>query len=251
VKTPDPFSSVVLDKAPEVYRAAWDSKPILRAIYHDLYRHLVAFCRPGRTLEIGGGSGNLKTLLPEVISTDIQVSPWLDAVADAQALPFAEATFDNVVMVDVLHHLGRPKLFFAEAQRVLKPGGRILMIEPGITPVSWLFYSLLHDEPVRMGIDPLADKPLLDENDPWDANQAIPTLLFGSHRGRFEKAFPALSLRQVKRLSLFAYPLSGGFKSWQLLPTIWVRPLLSLEERLMPFLGRLMSYQLLVVLERR
>jgi SAM-dependent methyltransferase len=249
VTSPAPADAA--DRAPESYRAAWESKPVLRAIYHDLYRHLTESCRPGRTLEIGGGSGNLKTLLPEVVSSDIVVSPWLDTVADAQALPFDDAVFDNVVMVDVLHHLGRPKLFFAEAERVLRPGGRIVMIEPGITPVSWLFYTLLHDEPVRMRVDPLADTPLLDETNPWDANQAIPTLLFGGDCKRFEAAFPALAVQRVERLSLFAYPLSGGFKSWQLLPTSTVGPLLSFEEKVMPLLGRLMAYRLLIVVERR
>lgn len=248
--TQSPVNIVTQERAPESYRAAWEAKPVLRAIYHDLYRRIAEGCRSGRTLEIGGGSGNLKTLLPQVVSTDIQESPWLDAVANAQSLPFADGSFDNIVMVDVLHHLGRPKLFFAEAERVLRPGGRVLMIEPGITPISWLFYALLHDEPVRMRVDPLADTPLLDENNPWDANQAIPTLLFGGNCKRFEAAFPSFVVRRVQRLSLFAYPLSGGFKSWQLLPTGWVKPLLSFEERIMPLVGRLMAYRMLVVVDR-
>ena len=45
---------------PEHYRAIWRKKPALRAVYGDIYRRIDARRRPGRTLEIGGGSGNLK-----------------------------------------------------------------------------------------------------------------------------------------------------------------------------------------------
>ena len=43
---------------------------------------------------------------------------------DAEALPFADATFDAVVGNFVLLHLGRPERAVAEAARVLAPGGR-------------------------------------------------------------------------------------------------------------------------------
>ena len=244
-------SGAASERAPETYRAAWESKPVLRAIYQHLYRRIAMECTTGKSLEIGGGSGNLKSLLPDVFSTDIVLSPWLDAVADAQRLPFATQSFDNIVMFDVLHHLGRPKLFFVEAARVLRRGGRVVMVEPGITPISWAFFKLLHDEPVRLSVDPLSDASVLDETDPWDANQAIPTVLFGRDRTRFEAMFPELRVARVERLSLFAYPLSGGFKKWQLVPTRWVEPLLTLEDLAMPLLGRFMSYRLLVVIERR
>jgi hypothetical protein len=51
-------------------------------------------------------------------------------------------------------------------------------------------------------------------------------------------------------LSLFAYPLSGGFKSWSLLPHKWVYFVLKIEEKLLPILGRLMAFRLMVVLEK-
>src|SRR3546814_18467176 len=96
-------------------------------------------------------------------------------------------------MLDVLHHIERPGVFFAEAARVLRPGGRLVMIEPGITPVSWLFYKLLHPEPVDMSADPLAEVAPDPARDPFaDANQALPTLLFARsrYRLRFAMTFP-------------------------------------------------------------
>ena len=137
------------------YRHAWQRKPALRAIYADYYRRIAAWARAGATLELGGGSGNLKDHLVDIETTDIQHAPWLDAVADAQALPFRDEGFANVVMFDVLHHIERPRRFLAEVQRVLTPGGRLIVVEPDITPLSGLFYRLFHPEPVDMGEDPL------------------------------------------------------------------------------------------------
>src|SRR3546814_1516749 len=157
-------------------------------------------------------------------------------------------------MLDVLHHIERPGVFFAEAARVLRPGGRLVMIEPGITPVSWLFYKLLHPEPVDMSADPLAEVAPDPARDPFaDANQAIPTLLFARarYRRRFAMTFPGLRFAARAWLSLFAYPLSGGYRSWSLVPEAVVGPLLKLENWLLPLLGPIMAFRLAIILERR
>jgi hypothetical protein len=51
-------------------------------------------------------------------------------------------------------------------------------------------------------------------------------------------------------MSLFAYPLSGGFKPWSLLPAAAAGPLLTLEHMLEPALAPLMAFRLLAVMER-
>ncbi|HVJ54193.1 MAG TPA: class I SAM-dependent methyltransferase [Aliidongia sp.] len=239
------------DERPFDYRVVWEEKPALRAIYRSYYQEILARCRPGRTLEIGGGSGNMKNFAPAVISTDILPAPWLDAVADAQRLPFASESFDNIVMFDVLHHVERPRMFLDEAARVLRSGGRIVMIEPAITPLSGLFYRNFHPEPVDMSADPLVDGPLDPARDAFEANQAIPTLLFSRQKARLASEFATLRLVESRRLALFTYPLSGGFRSWSLLPGTFVRPLLRIEQWLEPILGWFMAFRMIVVIERR
>lgn len=234
----------------EGYRTVWQEKPVLRAIYEDFYRRIMAASRPGLVLEIGGGSGNLKQFATHVTSTDVQWAPWLDAVADAQALPFGDGTFDGIVMVDVLHHLEAPGRFLQEAQRVLRPRGRLVLVEPAITPLSWVVYRFFHHEPVRMDVDPLTEATTRRHRDPYDANSALPTLLFGHARERLERACPNLVVREVHRFSLAAYPLSGGFRPWSLLPRILVTPLLRLEKAVERGLGPLMAFRLLAVLEK-
>lgn len=237
---------------PAGYRALWQSKPVLRKIYNDLYGQIAERLRPGRTLEVGGGSGNLKAFAPEVYSSDILPTSWLDVACDAQRLPFASNCMDNIVMMDVLHHIERPVQFLQEATRVLRPGGRILFCEPAITPTSWPVYHWCHPEPVRLSEDPFAAGTLTPGRDPYASNQAIPTLMFMRRKGRanLASALPGLRLAERRYLSLWAYPLSGGFRRWRLLPNWAPAPLLAVERALLPVLGPLCAFRMLVVLEK-
>jgi ubiquinone/menaquinone biosynthesis C-methylase UbiE len=99
-----------------------------------------------RSLEIGCGTGyfTLNMLQDGVVreATATDISPgMLDALqanaarigvdvrtvaCDAEALPFADASFDLVLGHAVLHHLPHLDRAFAEFRRVLRPGGRFL-----------------------------------------------------------------------------------------------------------------------------
>ena len=234
----------------EDYQKRWAEKPVLRKIYSDLYQRMDQAALDGDTLEIGGGIGNLKIGNGRLIKSDIQCSASVDVATDAQSLPFASAVFSNIVLFDVLHHLQCPLLFFAEAERVLKPGGRVIMVEPGITPVSKLLYKMFHDEPVDLDWEVLAPCKVDKNKDPYESNQAIPTILFKRDADLFLHAVRGLRIVRSEWLSLFAYPLSGGFKPWSLIPERWVSRVLQVEEKLLPFLGRLMAFRLIVVLEK-
>jgi SAM-dependent methyltransferase len=232
------------------YRSVWDRKPVLRVVYDDLFQRIADRCLPGPTLEVGGGSGNLKEKLPQVIASDIQFAPWLDLVADAQRLPFAAGTLSNMVMVDVLHHIEYPLNFLREAQRVLEAGGRIIMVEPAITPGSSLFYRLIHEEPVDMSQDPLKVGAPDPSRSPYVSNQAIPTLVATKHRQRLEHELPGLSITHVSWFSFAMYPLSGGFKPWTLITPRVARWGLKLERRLERLFGRAFGFRMLVVIEK-
>lgn len=240
-----------LSEALSSYQQVWAKKPVLRAVYGDLFDRLAARCAPGRTLEIGGGVGGLKDRLPDIIASDIQHAPWLDVVADAQTLPFAAGSLSNIVLLDVLHHIEHPMKFFKEAARVLRPGGRIVMVEPAITPGSAAFYRFMHHEPVRMGDDPLTDGAPDPKRDPYDSNQAIPTLIATRDRARFHQIAPELTLAEESWFSFFAYPLSGGFKPWTLIPAGLAKPVLGLERALEKPLGRLLGFRLLLRIDRK
>ncbi len=124
------------------HQLVWQNKPILRLLYKEWYQEIAEWLQPGRTLEVGGGTGNLKEFAPSVVCTDIVKLPWLDAVVDAQQLPFAKSSLANIVLFDALHHLENVRYFFDEALRVLQPGGRASLwiptsrSAPGLSIVS-------------------------------------------------------------------------------------------------------------------
>jgi SAM-dependent methyltransferase len=233
------------------YRSIWERKPVLRTVYGDIFDRIAQRTVPGTTLEIGGGIGNLKERIEQLVSSDIQFAPWLDLVADAQKLPFADSALSNVVMLDVLHHIEFPALLFREASRVLRPGGRIIMAEPGITLGSMLFYRVLHHEPVQMDVDPLLEGAPDRARDPYDSNQAIPTLLVTRHRERFHAMFPDLEISETQWFSFVAYPFSGGFRPWSLMTEPMARAMLWMEKHLEASLGRHFGFRLLTVVEKR
>lgn len=233
------------------YRQIWKAKPLLRIIYGDIFDRIVRRCVSGITLEVGGGIGNLKSRLPDLWSSDIQYAPWLDLVADAQCLPFENGVLANIVMLDVLHHIEFPILFFREAARKLRPGGRIIMVEPAITCGSTLFYRLIHHEPVDMSADCLLDGTVRPDRNPYDSNQAVPTLIATKYRDRFHQLIPDLQIVETNWFSLAAYPLSGGFKRWSLIPARLAPALLRWEKIIEKFAGPVFGFRILLVVEKR
>jgi len=241
-----------LDQRQINHREVWERKETIRLLYRDFHRRLLESCPEGPVLDIGGGTAHVKDSRPDIISTDILRFPGIDVVADAHRLPFPGRYFSGVVMLDVLHHLERPVEFLSEASRVLKPGGRLAMIEPAMTPIARRFYQNFHQEPVDMSADPFAPVAIDPDRDPFDANQAIPSLLFTSAaaRSRLEAVVPSLRVTRVGWLSLFAYPLSGGFQNWSLMPAALVRPMLAIEEKIPEIIRRQIAFRMIVVLDR-
>ena len=231
------------------HHAVWEQKPILRVLYTDWYKDIVQWLQPGLTLEVGGGTGNLKEFSPDVVCTDVIRLPWLDAVTDAQYLPFLTNSLANIVLFDTLHHIENVKLFFDEALRILRPKGRVVIMDPYISLLSWPVYHFLHPEPVDFSQNPLRIQPAQRDRKPFDANQAVATMLFASSCDEFRRHYPQFDVRLRQRMAFFAYPLSGGFEHASLLPLRLVRPLLKLEKAL-TFLSRFLAFRMLVVLEK-
>ncbi len=124
------------------------------------------------------------------------------------------------------------------------------MIEPAITYGSTVFYRFLHQEPVRMRDFPLSEGVPDPDRDPYDSNQAIPTLLVTRDRREFEEKFPNLEIVDVSWFSFLVYPLSGGFKPWSLISEAAGRRVLELEKMIEAKLGRWFGFRTMIVLQK-
>ena len=62
----------------------------------------------------------------------------IEVFGDGTSLPFADGSFDTVLATEVLEHLPTPDLAVAEAARILKPGGKLLVTVPFCQPLHEL-----------------------------------------------------------------------------------------------------------------
>lgn len=234
----------------QVQRAAWERRPLLRALYAEWFDRVVEQLSEvdGPTVELGCGIGMFKEFRAQTVATDVMATPWTDAVVDAQQLPYDDSSIANFVLIDVLHHLPRPREFLAEAERALRPGGRVVMVEPYCSPISTPLYKSFHFERTDLGADPFGDQAQSD-SDPFDSNQALSTLIFWRHLEQFRARHPRLEVARRERFALVAYPLSGGFTGRQLVPHRLLG-VLKLAERLLRPLAPLAAFRCLVALEK-
>jgi len=90
-------------------------------------------------LEIGCGEGMMfdgTTIAPVQMDVSMRRVARAKAkgraalCADGYALPFADRSFEAVLLVAVLEHTREPARLLAEANRVLKPGGKVVIVVP-------------------------------------------------------------------------------------------------------------------------
>ena len=109
-----------------------------------LARSVLPLLSPGDVLDIASGDGVLAELLAPHAGRYVCVDASQRVVAaaserlrrypnvevregDMHALPFAAASFDLVVLMHALTYADKPAQAVAEAARVLRPGGRLLL----------------------------------------------------------------------------------------------------------------------------
>jgi SAM-dependent methyltransferase len=126
----------------------WHEQP---GYYRDVTRH---FAATTKLLDVGCGTGWLAEHFSDY--TGIDGSP--DAVAAAHAkgrsivlgdvnepLPFDDASFDGVVLKDLLEHVADPVAVVREVHRVLRPGGKVFASSPDAQ--RWVWDDYTHRRP--------------------------------------------------------------------------------------------------------
>lgn len=228
-------------------RKLLQDKKYLHEIYEEWYDLLIQELPQDaqNILELGSGPGFLQDRLPQVKTSEIFELPGIDCVQDATHLDEDDDSLDAIVMTDVLHHVQDIRAFFHEASRCLRPGGKMVAIEPWNNSWSSFIYRNFHHEPFL----PSTEHWELPEGGPLStANGALPYICFERDRGIFEKEFPQLIILRIRVLMPISYLLSGGFSLPSLVPRSTYR-LIRRGERLLH--ERKWGMFALIVLEKR
>jgi ubiquinone/menaquinone biosynthesis C-methylase UbiE len=134
----------------------------------------------GKVLEVAVGTGlNLPFYGEGLDVVGIDLSPDMLVIArrraleakrevdlregDAHAIDFADETFDTVVSTYSLCNIPDPEQALSEMQRVLRPGGRLILVDhigSSVKPILW-FQKLVEPLSIRFGGDHLTRRPSL------------------------------------------------------------------------------------------
>jgi ubiquinone/menaquinone biosynthesis C-methylase UbiE len=148
-------------KMPSRYDSAYFIKLFQLPLWHRaVVEVLQAEIESADILDVGCGTGTLLTdlarsgatslagvdLAPNILDVAREKLSLAGAKADLRSadaeepLPWASESFDVATLTGVLHHFYRPHDALGEIHRVIRPGGRLLIVDPSFfTPLRHLF----------------------------------------------------------------------------------------------------------------
>lgn len=227
----------------EIHRnlAYWDQKPLLHRIYQDFYKLIskhIDHAVKGPVVELGSGIGNIKSVIPDAICTDLFGNPWIDRVENAYELSFGDNSVSNIILFDVFHHMEYPGRVLSELYRVLAENGRVIIFDPALSLTGLVVFGMFHHEPLALGRKIIWNAPA--EFDPWKsgyyAAQSNAEKVFCGNK--FKRNLSSWNVIVRQKYSSLAYLLSGGYSKPQLIASRFYNQVKSIEKMLdhIPFL---------------
>ncbi len=189
--------------------------------YLDTVADLAAARHPDRVLDLGCGSGpllrRLRDRLPHshLVGVDLsprllqEVPPTAAVNGDALALPFADDSFAVIVCVAVSELFTDTDFekVLAEARRVIRPGGTLIVLYRNPTSLwepYWWYYRYPHYQNAytRMSLRSLSRRADLPIEHLQGTYLAAPPLIYRNHRAFYRDWMPKRLLAVIRRLDI-------------------------------------------------
>jgi SAM-dependent methyltransferase len=188
-------------------------------------------------------------VLPDCLRTDLFPYPWIDQIENAYTLSFEDESVSDLILSDVFHHLKYPGTALRELHRVLRKGGRVILLEPCISALGLVVYGLLHVESIAITkpIQWFAPTDWSPEDIDYYAAQGNASRIFLGTK--FRSQLRDWQTIKAIRLSAISYAASGGYSKPQLYPTSAL-PLIKKLEKILDPLPALFATRLIVILQK-
>lgn len=236
----------------EIHKSVIQSKPLLKRIYSEWYLQIVAVKETvrllnGEILEIGSGGGFLKEFIPEAVTSDVYRRSDIDRVENAYHLSCRNNSVKLLCCMSVINQLGRVEEFFKEVERVLIPGGKLVIIDPYISWFSRLVYKYIH----HYNFD-LSSKSwnFLETGRMSGNDTTLATKVFWRDRDVFTQKFPDLKIESIVLHNFIAYYASGGVSCRSMVPHFLSGSIMLLEKMVKPFMPYLACFQTVVLAKK-
>jgi SAM-dependent methyltransferase len=233
-RTNDYANQITVDEAYGLPAGRWWRRPGDRPVVFETVLRKLRKMTGGRLLDVGCGQGHfMRRAARHYDVYGIDISParverarsqsglQTAEVGSATSLAFPDAHFDVVCALDVVEHLETPEQFFAEAARVLRPGGILLFSTPNPDSLGHRLKgdaSFMYTDPTHVSLLERADwrrrlvaagfAVVRDGTDvPWDP----PYVKFVSARAQ---RYVFLALAQLLFLFDVIFPWRFGENYW-------------------------------------
>jgi len=204
-------------------------------------------------LEVGAGAaiGNI-FVSRNIVRTDILPFNEFNVLGDCamERLPFKDSSFDAILAFDSIHHSEQPSKAIIELLRVIRKGGKIILVEPFVSPLSYLAYKIFHHEDTSWDFKEQGSIELSLRNlNPETGDQGVSRFIINQLSNWRITNFPKLTVTTtyLSPLSFFA---TGGVSRPLNTPKIFVNSLIQVEKLIPNFIVKFLASRVILTITK-
>ena len=204
-------------------------------------------------LEVGAGASISEIFLEQpIVRTDILPFNEFDVLGDCamERLPFKDSSFDAVLAFDSIHHSDQPSKAILELLRVIRKGGKIILVEPFVSPLSYLPYKIFHYEDTSWNFREKGSIELSSRNlNPEMGDQGVSRFIINQLSNWRSTNFPKLTV-SITYLSPFSFFATGGVSSPLKTPKIFMNFLIYIEKLIPNFIMKFLASRVIFTITK-